>query len=410
MNSNINQSKNTGNIAWDLVIARYGEIGLKSEIVRKNFTSKLISNIKWSLRIEGFDEKEFNIRRTRGRIFIQPEETGDANAIEKILDALSYVFGVVSYSPCIKTRSEFDSMVDAALTVAKKPLSIGGSFAVSTNRVGKHDFGSMDVNRIVGDAIRKKFDSEVDLDDPDHTIYLDVRNEDAYVFNQKINGLGGLPISSQGKLVSLFSGGIDSPVASAMMMKRGANVVPIFIYKGSKKKEEKKRAVKSAQRLSRYSPNGLKMYVVNLKDFFDKISSSGGKHTCVICKRGMYRVAEKIANRIGAHGVITGGNLGQVASQTLKNLHTLDCSIELPVYRPVIGLDKIEIEKMSRNLGLYEISSKDVGGCPVLPDDISTASSIEKVEEIEEKEDLKAIVEKATKNIEEIDIRPKTER
>ena len=203
---------------YDLIIARYGEIGIKSPKIRSRFEKKLVKNIKATF--------ECSVDRNQGRIYIFPEKFEDG--IEK----LNKVFGVVSYSPATSTKTSYED-IDETLTkyveslVEKGLIDENTKFAIKCRRVGKHEFTSQEMAAHCGGVVRKVVMAPVDLTNPDLTIFVEVRENDTYIFHEKIKGPGGLPLGTQGKVVVLLSSGIDSPVAAYLMMKRGCEVIAL---------------------------------------------------------------------------------------------------------------------------------------------------------------------------------------
>ena len=203
----------------DLIIARYGELALKSDGVRKRFENRLANNIRASI------DAEVKVRQAR--IYISPKDFNDA--IEK----LERIFGIVSYSPVVTTKSTFEDIEESVSSYAEKLhdeglLDENTKFAISCRRVGNHEFSSQEMAAFAGAVVVKKYSSPVDLTNPELTIYLEVRDNDTYIFHEKIPGPGGLPLGTQGKVVALVSSGIDSPVATYLMMKRGCQVIALF--------------------------------------------------------------------------------------------------------------------------------------------------------------------------------------
>ena len=203
---------------YDLIIARYGEIGLKSPKIRSRFERKLVENIKATF--------ECDVQRNQGRIYINPMDFEDG--VEK----LNNVFGVVSYSPAVSTKTTFED-IDKTLSeytqnlIKENVLDENTKFAIKCRRVGTHDFTSQEMAGHCGGVVRSVVQAPVDLTNPDLTIFVEIREGDTYIFHEKIKGPGGLPLGTQGKVVVLLSSGIDSPVAAYMMMKRGCEVVAL---------------------------------------------------------------------------------------------------------------------------------------------------------------------------------------
>ncbi len=296
--------------------------------------------------------------------------------------------------------------MNLAVEVAADRILDGEAFAVRPKVVGDHPYSSRDLAVKAGSMILDANSGRgvhVDLSQPDTTIYIEVRDRDAFVYTQIFKGVLGLPYGSQGKLVSLFSGGIDSPVATWLMMKRGAEVLPLLMdqrpHVGDSYIERAERACRA---IGEYVPS---------KDFGLNVAPMGGimgrimeasvpKLRCVLCKRSMYRIANLFAMEKDARGIVTGESLGQVASQTLDNLNVLDGAADLPVLRPNIGLDKVEIEDIARDIGTYDLTAIRVEGCTVVPDKPSTRARLEQVLELEEELGLVSLCSEAAKGIE----------
>jgi thiamine biosynthesis protein ThiI len=227
----------------------------------------------------------------------------------------------------------------------------------------------------------------VDLDRPDLELHVEIREGDCYLFTEVIQGTGGLPLGVEGSLVALVSGGIDSPVAAWMMMKRGCRIIPIYVALESFLDDDARaRAEKVVEVLRVYQPD-IRLQVI--PDSFLACAKKElarwdlEKYTCLICKRRMYRIAGAVAREKGAKGIVTGESLGQVASQTLDNLFVLNDAVDLPVYRPLIGLDKEEIIRIAREIGTFGSSTVQVKGCQAVPKKPSTSAVLEKIREIE---------------------------
>ena len=362
------------------MLVAYGEISLKSPPVRRRLERILARQIASTLRRRGLGEHR--VYGGYGRLYV--EDAGREEA-----EAVAEVFGVVSAMPAHKTSAELDAIIDLAVRVAEESIGDGESFAVRPKVVGEHPYTSSDVAIRVGDAVLQRLSRRgvyVDLDNPTVTLYIEVRDRDAYIYTEVIEGFGGLPYGTQGRLVSLLSGGIDSPVAMWMMMKRGVEVYPLFMdqrpYVGD---DYVWRAVNAFKVLSRYIPEESELYAAPFGEVMRRIvEAPKPRLRCILCKRSMYRVASAFAEAIGARGIITGESLGQVASQTLDNLAILEEAASLPVLRPLIGLDKVEIEHIAMRIGTYEVTAKAVHGCTVVPDKPATRARLEVVRELEE--------------------------
>ncbi len=364
----------------ELTLITYSEIALKSPPVRRILELQLAQHITFSLKQQGIDA---TVRRIRGRLIAESKDT------LAVAETASRVFGVSSAIPAVRVDSSLDAIVEAALNEATKTLGAGQTFAVRARRVGKQEYSSKDVEVRVGAEILERLKTRgirVSLDDPDVTIGVEVRDGDAYVYSRIIRGFSGLPYGSQGELVSLFSGGIDSPVAAWFVMKRGASVVPLFFDQRPFVGEDYyARAVDVAKKLRQYVPlKNYALHVAHTGEIMREIAENVPvKLTCVVCKRMMYRIACGLAEKINADGIVTGESLGQVASQTLRNLRVLDESATLPVYRPLIGFEKLDIVAWAKMIGTYDSSTVKIHGCSVVPSEPSTRARLENVLEAE---------------------------
>jgi thiamine biosynthesis protein ThiI len=361
-----------------LYLLRYSEIGLKSPPVRSRWEKVLVANLRTAL-------PGCKVRRTRGRIWL------DGPVDE---EKLGRVFGIVSFSPC--QRCSLEDLDSFVLDYSERAgLKDAKTFALRLRRVGNHPFTSQEMTVELADLILERFPHlKVDLEEPEATVYVEIRDDDCYLFREVIKGAGGLPLGVEGDLVALLSGGIDSPVATWMMMKRGCRVIPIYVeLEGISGPMALARARAVAERLRDYQPD-LELKVIR-DDFLLRSSEmlrrwGLERYTCLICKRRMYRLAESVAIDLGAKGIVTGESLGQVASQTLDNLFVLDdASSTLPIYRPLIGFDKVEIERIAREIGTFEPSIHPSEVCGAVPKKPATKARLDEVAEIEE--DLRSI-------------------
>ncbi|MDD1716582.1 MAG: THUMP domain-containing protein, partial [Methanolinea sp.] len=301
----------------------------------------LISNIRAVM-------PQTRIRSERGRIWLE----GDVDP-----SVLKNIFGVVSFSEA--DHVPLTGLESGLLSYChSRGMETARSFAVRIKRVGSHPFTSHEKAIECGNLIRNEFPAaKVNLDSPEKEIFLEIRGQDCYLYDTVTRAVGGLPLGVEGTLVALVSGGIDSPVAAWMMMKRGCRIIPLFVYlEGVLDESNYRRSRRVIEALRAYQP-GIDLRTVNdlyLSSAHQELATSGQeKYTCLLCKRRMYRVAESFARSVGAKGIVTGESLGQVASQTLDNLLVLDEAAGIPVYRPLIGFDKEEIVRVSREIGTF---------------------------------------------------------
>ena len=351
----------------DIIIVRYGELALKSTGVRNWYERKLVQNIAAMLKLRGAKYSE--IKREWGRIFVH---TTDPDAARIVAD----VFGVVSTSPAISSNATIADAAKICADIGANMIKDGESFAIRTRRTGNHSFSSQDMGRKCGDAVWKCLEStggnpSVNLTNPDKEIFVEMRQTRAYIYTVIHKGVGGLPLGTQGKMVALVSGGIDSPVSAWLMMKRGVEIIPVYCNNQPFSDETtRERAMDCIKVLANWAPgHPLKMYEVphgdNLTAF---LTDCEYKNTCLLCRRTMYREAFEIMKKEGASGVVTGASLGQVASQTSANMYAEAYGLGVPLYHPLIGLDKTEIIDIANRIGTFGASIKPATCCTAVPD------------------------------------------
>jgi len=359
----------------DCVVVRHGDVGVKSSSVQADMERTLRENLAAML-----DERDVpgTVDREWGRLLVRTTDPYEA------ADAAADTFGVVSASPAVSVPPELDAVCDALADTAREHYD-GGAFAVDARRAGDHDFDSHDVNRAGGDAVwdavADDFDPEVDLDDPDLTFSVEVRQEEAFVFLEHRDGPGGMPLGTQDPLVALVSGGIDSPVAAWEAMKRGSPIVPLYLdlgeYGGP---DHVARAEETVRALARYAPGeSLSLRVAPAGDAVERLAENTGRTRMLSYRRFMYRVAEHVAESVGAAGVVSGEALGQKSSQTAANFAVVDRATDLPIHRPLFALDKQEIIQRARDIGTYRDSTIEVGCNRLAPSQPLTAAPIESV-------------------------------
>lgn len=377
----------------DVILVRYDEIALKSKNVRSRYEQILVKNIKSMLNADGCSY--FRISKEMGRIFIHSDD-------ENVVKSAAKVFGVVSVSPAYTCEPTLESAAGLCADLGSSIIREGQSFAIRARRAGNHSFTSRDIGIACGDAVFKNISTRVDLDEPDVEIFVEIRQEKAYVFTESVKGVGGLPMGTQGKMVALISGGIDSPVAAWLIMKRGCEIVPLYLNNEPFSDETtRQRAMACIDVLQKWSPQ--KKFTVyeaphgeNLLAFLENCDN---RLNCVLCRRMMYRIAEQILKLEGAHGIITGSSLGQVASQTSQNMLAEMYGMEYPIYHPLIGLDKLEITDIARKIGTLGPSTKPTTCCMAVPEYPSTAAKPQEVLDAEKLIDVPSLVDTMVKNI-----------
>lgn len=350
----------------NVVIVRYGEIGTKSRQTRRWFENILMNNIREALVSEGIEFKK--VEAKHGRVLVR------TNRAKEAVEVLTRVFGIVSLSPAMEVDADLEKINKTALKLfRRKKRELGlekPKFRVTARRITKEfPLKSPELQAKVGEYILENEESEVHLQDYDIEVGVELMEGKAYIFVDKIRAWGGLPIGTQGKVVALLSGGIDSPVAAFLMMKRGVEVVPVHIYMGEKTLEKVR---KIWNQLKKYHYGGkAELIVVKPKErekILEKLREmKKEKYTCVFCKFMMVKHADKLAKEFGAKGIVMGDSLGQVASQTLENMYIVSQASDLPIYRPLIGLDKEEIVGIAKRIGTFELSTLPEDEIPFIP-------------------------------------------
>ncbi|HEY8423209.1 MAG TPA: tRNA uracil 4-sulfurtransferase ThiI [Clostridia bacterium] len=373
-----------------VIIIRYGEIFLKGDN-RSYFEKLLCDNINYSLR-----DCNYKFIETKRRYVIT-----DFDDENEIIARLSKVFGIHSFSVAYMTPTDMQSIKQAAL----KMLGSGRSFKVETNRADKtFPKNSQQISAEVGGFILENNpDLKVDLHNPDFTVYIDIREEGkTFVYSEIISGSGGLPVGCSGKGLLMLSGGIDSPVAGYMMAKRGLKISGAHFFSFPYTSElAKDKVVQLSNILSQYN-NGFDLYIVPFTKIQEKINALNTSYTIILMRRYMMCIANILAKKLDCKAIVTGESLGQVASQTIDSLFVTNQISELPVFRPLIGMDKAEIINISQKIEAYDISILPYDDCctvfvPKHPVTKPSLNSIEKLEKILNIDDL---VEEAVNNAE----------
>jgi thiamine biosynthesis protein ThiI len=369
-------------------------MGVKSERTRRVFERLLSGNIRKVLTHYGIQYQKIIMRR--GRIYLRTLNAVDAT------QKLVQIFGISSVSPAKNTSSDMNSILNQTLEHAYSTLIRGSSFAVRCHRVGEHTYSSMDVCSRVGEEVLanlKTRNIEVNLEKPQFTINIEIRDDDAYVFSEKIEGVDGFPLGSQPKVICLLSGGIDSPAACWLTMKRGCPIIPIhFDIRPFTDDKVASTVIDVARKLFEWAVGfPRKVYFIpygkNLKTIKKK---SPEKLTCILCKRMMYRIAERMAEKEKAEGVVTGETIGEQASQTLHNLRVLDYAVtKYPVHRPLLCFNKRETEKLAKKIGTFTLSTRTSTGCSAAPKKPTTKAKIKDVEKAERELDIEKMVEES---------------
>jgi len=389
---------------YDFIICHYAEIGLKGKN-RKFFEEKLIENIKKVLPRNSYKK----VKRISGRILIG---LGDCPSRQ----VLKNVFGIAYFSFAVACEQEIEAIKKKAVEILRnktvtnrcdriKLLQLSEkqrlhfkTFKVETQR-SKKDFplNSQQISEQVGAEVLKKLKKKVDLTNPDITCFIEIVENYAFLYLEKIPGPGGLPVNVSGKAISLLSGGIDSPVAAFYGMRRGVKIIFLHFYTQTQNSIDKTKKI--VRILNKYQFSS-KLYLVPFlniqKEIFQKTNPEYG---CISCRRFMFRIAEILAEKEKAEALITGENIGQVASQTLANIRATEEATNLPVLRPLIGMDKKDIIDKAKEIGTFDISilAEEFYCHGFLAKHPETKANLKKVKEEEKKLDVEKLIKEAVK-------------
>ena len=367
-------------------LLRLGEVTLKKKN-RKWFIENLIQVIK--PRLMGLNA---NIERRHKKLLINT-----AAPPEQVKKALSTVFGLVGISPIIRIGQNWQILKELCLEIMMPFSGTGRSFAVRAKRVKKdYPLNSLEIQTQVADFLFDSgLDLPVDLNHPELTLSISIEFSEIWLSVECWPGLGGLPVSNKNRFGLLLSGGIDSPVAGNLIQKRGGKLEAIYFHTPPFTVEAAKdKVVDLAEILSRYQ-NGLNLHVVNFSEVMKAIKASCHENLIVVLsRRFMMRVAERIMEKIGGDALVTGESLGQVASQTIENIRTVNDCVTLPVLRPLIGLDKSEIIAWARKIESFETSIRPFQDCCSLfaPEEPATRTSSSRIAREEARLDCEALI------------------
>ncbi len=387
----------------EIILLKLGELVLKG-LNRRSFEDKLQANLHRRLHPFG----QFRVYTRQSATYVEPMQ--DSCDVEGAYEALKKVFGIVGLSlarPCEKDK---DAILAAAQEFLGDKLRAAKTFKVETKRADKaFPMTSIQLSQYVGGELHERYPNlTVDVHHPELTVFVEVRDFSAYVHASPEPGAGGLPVGINGRAAALLSGGIDSPVAAYMIAKRGValDLVHFFSYPYTSQ-QAKDKVLELARLLTPYTGQ-LIVHVVPFTAIQEELRRSCPEELfTIVMRRFMMRIAQKVAERCGAKALVTGESLGQVASQTMDAMHVTGAVVNLPVLRPVVGMDKEEIVQISRKIGTYDTSILPYEDCCTVftPRHPRLRPVLGEVEHAEEKLDLDKMVQAAVDGIERIQIR-----
>ena len=378
---------------YNTIIVRFGEMSTKGKN-KRDFIASLARSIRHTLK-EDEDKYEMIIRHDH--IYLNLKQH-----IEDLENKLKDISGMYSFSLALKIDQDLDNILKVGFDIVKNEE--GNTFKIRTKRIDKsYPYISDEINRKLAGEILKKSNKKVDVHNPDILLDIEIRDDGAYLFTKTIKGMGGYPSGTIGKCLVMLSGGIDSPVAAYLLLKRGVDITcihyasPPYTNSGVIDKLED-----ILHKLTKYQPR-IRLFIVPFTKIQEKIyevSSEG--YPITIMRRMMYRLASRLAKRLKINCLANGESIGQVASQTIDSLSVINEVTNMPVLRPLCTYDKVDIIKISEEIGTYDISIRPYEDCctifaPVKP---KTSPHIDECLKIEEKFDFESLIEEALNNVE----------
>ena len=386
----------------EIILLKLGEVVLKG-LNRHTFEDKLMSNIRRRLQHCG----KFHVYSKQSTIYVEPQE--DTCDMDAAYAACKQIFGVISVTRAKPCEKDKDAILACAKAYLDEQLRGAKSFKVETKRSDKKfPMNSMEISQYVGGLLHDAYPHLiVDVHDPELCVHVEVREKAAYVHGPAEPGAGGLPIGMGGKAVSLLSGGIDSPVSSFMIAKRGVQLEMVHFFSPPYTSQQAKEKVLELARQLTCWCGRMTVHVVPFTEIQEEIRRCCPEdHFTLIMRRFMMRLAVAVAKRTGCKALVTGECLGQVASQTMDALAVSDDACELPVLRPVIGMDKEEIIRTSRRIGTFDTSILPYEDCCTVftPRHPRTHPKLEEVREYEAALDVEGLMERALQAVERITV------
>lgn len=384
---------------FDHILIRYGELALKGKNI-KYFLIRLQQNIQHKLRMF----PDIKVKRTQGRMFV----VLNGQQPDPIVEKLQEIFGIQSMSIAIKVDRELENIQNAVKYTVEQNGTCD-TFKMNVRRADKHfPIGSQDLNRALGGYVLDTFPGiRVDVHEPELEIRVEIRTDATYITSGQVAGLGGLPVATAGKSLLLLSGGLDSPVAGYMMMKRGVEIEAVHFHSPPFTSERAKQKVLDlAEKLTTYT-NKVKIHLVPFTALQEAIFKAiPESYAMTVMRRIMMRVSEEICKENKILSLTTGESLGQVASQTMESMHAINDVTSYPVLRPLVAMDKSEIISISRTIDTYDISIRPYEDCCTVfvPKAPKTRPNKLKVRNFEQGFDFSELIAEAVEKTEIIEV------
>lgn len=380
----------------EIFLLKLGEVVLKGQN-RQSFEDKLLANVR--RRVKNCGSFQCSLRQST--IYVEPQ--GEDCDMEAAWDACRQVFGIAAVARAVPCEKTVDAIVEAARTYLADAFAVAKSFKVESKRADKmFPMNSIQLSQAVGGDLAELFPHvAVDVHTPDLTVFVEIREKYAYVHTPSVPGAGGLPIGMGGVAVSLLSGGIDSPVSSYMIAKRGVKLEMVHFFSPPYTSDEAKEKVLSLAKLLVPWCGRMTVQVVPFTEIQEEIRRNCPEEFfTLIMRRFMMRISQRVADQVKAKALVTGENLGQVASQTMEALRVTEDVVDLPVLRPLIGMDKEEIVRLSRKIGTFDTSILPYEDCCTVftPRHPRTKPNLDEVREAEAVLDIEGLIDRAMTN------------
>ena len=360
-----------------IIMCYLGEMALKG-LNKSTFEAQLMKTIRNRLKNLG----QFKIYKAQSTFYIEAED--EYSDIDAAFEKVKKVFGIAAVSKAVVTEKNFDKIAEMAPIYLEDALKNARTFKVTAKRSDKSfPMGSLEISREVGAAILRKFHHlKVDVHNPQVTVMVEIRDFGAYIHEAKQPGAGGMPVSTSGKGALMLSGGIDSPVVAYMMAKRGMSIMSVhFASPPYTSDRARHKVITLAEKLTDYTGD-MNLFIVPFTEVQEYIRDNGvAELFTILMRRSMMRITEKLSRKFGASAIITGESLGQVASQTMAAITATNASVDMPIFRPVIGMDKTEITEIARKIDTFETSILPYEDCCTIftPPHPKTKPSLEEV-------------------------------
>ena len=377
----------------EMFLLKLGEVVLKG-LNRRSFEDRLLSNTRRRMKGCG----NFNIYLRQSTIYVEPKD--DSCDMEAAYAACQQIFGVAAVARAVPCEKTVEAIVETAKTSLAPAFAAARTFKVESKRADKHFYlNSIQISQAVGGELAEAFPNvSVDVHKPDLTVYVEIREKYAYVHAPSVPGAGGLPVGTGGHAVSLLSGGLDSPVSSWMIARRGVELEMVHFVSPPYTSQQAQDKVVELARLLTASCGRMIVHIIPFTEIQEEIRKNCPEEFfTLIMRRFMMRIAQAVAKKAGANALVTGESLGQVASQTMLSLGVTEAVTDMPVLRPLIGMDKVEIIRLARRIGTYDTSILPYEDCCTVftPRHPCTRPVLADIEAAEAALDVDALVAKA---------------